>query len=155
MRRLSGVVLAGAVMMLPAFSQGHGSAFAQQAPQKTTFTGDMVIWAFNVPADKAADYEAVLAKLKEALTKSERPETKQQLAGWKILKNAQPQPDGSLVYIHVISPVVKDADYSIVNIVYDAFKDPAEQKAFYDQYRGALKGALFMIQGPIAADFSK
>jgi hypothetical protein len=155
MRRLFGLLLAGAIMLLPAFSQGHGTVFAQAAPQKTTFTGDMVLWAFAVNADKTADYEQVVAKLKEALSKSERPEAKQQLAGWTVMKNAMAQPDGSLVYIHVISPVVRDADYSIVNIVYEVFKDPAEQKAFYDSYRGALKGALFIIQGPVTSDFSK
>lgn len=153
MRRLCGFILAGAMMMLPAFSQGH--AFAQQAPQKTTFSGDMVIWAFNVNADKAADYEAVVAKLKDSLAKSEKPEAKQQLAGWKVMKNAMPQPDGSLVYIHIISPVVPEADYSITNIVYDVVKDPAEQTKFYEQYRGAVKAALFMIQGPLTADFSR
>jgi len=155
MRRLSGLLLAGAIMLLPAFAQGYGIVFAQAAPQKTTFTGDMVLQAFAVNADKTADYEQVVAKLKEALSKSERPETKQQLAGWKVMKNATAQPDGSFVYIHVLSPVVRDADYSIVNIVYEVFKDPAEQKAFYDLYRGALKAALFVIQGPITSDFSK
>jgi hypothetical protein len=155
MRRLSGLFLAGAILMLPAFSQSHGTVFAQAAPQKTTFTGDMVLQAFAVNADKTADYEQVVAKLKDALSKIERPEAKQQLAGWKVMKNSTAQPDGSFVYIHVISPVVRDADYSIVNIVYEAFKDPGEQKAFYDLYRGALKGALFVIQGPITSDFSK
>jgi hypothetical protein len=70
------------------------------------------------------------------------------------MKNAMPQPDGSIVYIHVINPVVKEADYSITNIVYDVFKDPSEQKAFYDSYRGAVKAALFLIQGPVAADLA-
>ena len=153
MLRLSGFLLVGALIVPGMFS--HGTAFAQQAPQKTTFTGDMVVWAFSVPADKATDYEAVLAKLKEALMKSERPEAKQQLAGWKVMKNAQAQPDGTVVYLHVIDPVVKDADYSIINIVYDAFKDPADRTAFYELYRGALKGALFMIQGPQTANFAK
>ena len=155
MRRLSGFLLAGAIMLLPAFSQGI--AFAQQAPQapqKTTFTGDVALWAFNVNADKAADYEAVIAKLKDALTKSDKPEAKRQLAGWRILKNSQPQPDGSLVYVHVIN-VVPEADYSITNIVYNVIKDPAEQRAFYDQYRGAVKAPLFVIQGQTTADFSK
>jgi hypothetical protein len=150
MRRLSGILLAGAIMTL-AFSQ---SAFAQQAPQKTTFDGAVALWAFNVPGDKAADYEAVVAKLKEALSKSELPEAKQQLAGWKVIKNAQPQPDGTLVYVHVID-VVPNADYSITNIVYSVFKDPAEQRAFYDLYRGAVKAPVFLILGPLAADLSK
>jgi hypothetical protein len=114
-----------------------------------------VLWAFAVNADKTADYEQVLAKLKEALTKSEKPESKQQLAGWKIMKSKDAQPSGEAVYIHVISPVVPEADYSITNIVYDVFKDPAEQKAFFDTYRGSVKAALFLIQGPNVADFSK
>ena len=153
MRRLSGVLLAGAVLILPAFSQ---SAFAQAAPpQKTTYTGDLVLAAYVVNADKVADYEKVMATLKDALSKSTRPEAKQQLAGWKVIKNATPNPDGSIVYIHVISPVVKDADYSILNNIYVTVKDPAEQKAVYDMYRGALKQALFVIQGPMVLNLSK
>ena len=155
MRRLSGLLLAGAIMMLPAFSQSHGTAFAQQEPEKTTFTGDMVLWAFAVNPDKTADYEGVLAKLKEALERSEKPETKQQLAGWKVMKASTPQPTGEIIYVHVINPVVRDADYSITNIVYDVFKDPAEQTAFFETYRGAIKAALFLIQGPVSADLSR
>jgi hypothetical protein len=152
MRRLSGVLLAGAVLILPAFSQ---SAFAQAAPQKTTYTGDLVLAAYVVNADKVADYEKVIATLKDSLSKSPRPEAKQQLAGWKIVKNSANQPDGSALYVHVITPVVRDADYSITNLVYEVVKDPAEQKTFYELYRGALKQALFVIQGPVTADFSK
>jgi hypothetical protein len=71
------------------------------------------------------------------------------------VKNSAAQPDGSALYVHVISPVVKDADYSITNLVYEVVKDPAEQKAFFELYRGALQKPLFVIQGPISADFSK
>ena len=151
MRRLSGVLLAGAVLILPAFSQ---TVFAQSAPQKTTYTGEVVLAAYTVNAGKDADYEKVIATLKDSLMKSERPEAKEQLAGWKIVKNSAAQPDGSSLYVHVITPV-KDADYSITNLVYEVVKDPTEQKAFYDLYRGALKQALFVIQGPVTADFSK
>jgi hypothetical protein len=168
MRRLSGVLLAGAILVL---SQGHGHLYAQAgaaqpaetqaaaaqpaAPPKTTYTGDTVLLAFSVAPDKVADYEQVLAKLKDALAKSERPEAKQQMAGWKVIKVFTPNPDGSIVFVHTINPVIKDADYSITNIVYEAVKDPAEQRAFYDLYRGAVKQALFVIQGPVVADFSK
>lgn len=151
MRRLSGVLLAGAVLILPAFSQ---TAFAQAPPQKTTYTGEVVLAAYTVNAGKDADYEKVISTLKDSLAKSERPDAKQQLAGWKIIKNSAAQPDGSSLYVHVITPV-KDADYSITNLVYEVVKDPTEQKAFYDLYRGALKQALFVIQGPVTADFSK
>jgi hypothetical protein len=64
------------------------------------------------------------------------------------------QPDGSPLYVHIITPV-KDADYSITNLVYEVVKDPAEQKAFFELYRGALQKPLFVIQGPVTSDFSK
>jgi hypothetical protein len=155
MRRLSGVLLACAIFALPALSHGRGDLLAQTAPQKTMFTGDVVIQAFAINPDKTADYEQVIAKLKDALSKSEAPQAKQQLAGWKVIKNAMPNPDGSIVYIHVISPVVKDADYSIMNNIYSAVKDPAEQKAVYDSYRASMKAPLFVIQGPLVNDLSK
>jgi hypothetical protein len=137
--------------MLPAFSQ---NAFAQTPPQKTTYTGDVVLAAYVVNADKVGDYEKVMAMLKDSLAKSQRPEAKQQLAGWKVVKNAMNQPDGSALYVHVITPV-KDADYSITNLVYEVVTDPMERTNFYNLYRGALKQALFVIQGPVTADFSK
>jgi hypothetical protein len=56
--------------------------------------------------------------------------------------------------LHIITPV-KEADYSITNLVYEVVKDPAEQKAFYELYRGALQKPLFVIQGPVVSDFSK
>ena len=151
MRRLSGVLLAGAVLILPAFSQ---NAFAQAAPQKTLYTGEIVLAAYTVNPGKEADYEKVIATLKDSLSKSPRPEAKQQLAGWKVIKNSAAQPDGSSLWVHVITPV-KEADYSITNLVYEVVKDPAEQKVFYDLYRGALQKALFVIQGPVTAAVAK
>ncbi|HEY1306551.1 MAG TPA: hypothetical protein VGF24_23515 [Vicinamibacterales bacterium] len=151
MRRLSGVLLAGAILLLPAFSQ---NAIAQTPPQKTTYSGDMVVAAYAINADKVGDYEKVIATLKDSLTKSTKPEAKQQLAGWKVIKNSMPQPDGSIVYVHVIT-VVKDADYSITNLVYEAVTDPMERTNFFNMYKGALKQALFAIQGPLISDFSK
>ena len=65
MRRVSGVILAGAILILPAFSQ---RAFAQQAaaPQKTTYSGDLVIAAYAINADKTADYDKLVEKWVEA-----------------------------------------------------------------------------------------
>jgi hypothetical protein len=152
------MLLAGAIvaLSLPTYAAPAPAAeAAQDAPQKVTFNGDVVLWAFIVPPDKTGDYEQVLAKLKSALQKIERPEAKQQLAGWKVIKNSTPQGDGTILYIHVIDPVVKGADYSITNIVYEAFPDPKERTAFYELYRGAIKGVLFTIQAPIVNNLAK
>ena len=153
MRRLSGVLLAGAILILPAFSQ---TAFAQAAPpQKTTYTGDVVLAAYVVNADKIGRLREGDGQAEGRAVEVDAPEAKQQLAGWKVIKNAMPQPDGSSLYIHIITPVVKDADYSITNLVYEVVTDPTERTNFYNLYRGALKQALFVIQGPMVSDFSK
>jgi hypothetical protein len=157
MRRWSGVVLASALVLIPAASPDHGRVFAQAAPapQKTTFTGDTVVLVYAVNQGKEADYEKVLEALKGALQKSTAPEAKQQAAGWKVFKSEKPlTPDGLPAYVHVINPVVKDADYSIVNIVYSVSSDE-EKRTFYDLYRGALKGPLSLIQGPAVSDLAK
>jgi hypothetical protein len=141
-------------MMLPAFSQ---SAFAQDAAaqpaaqqpaaQKVTYDGDTVLIAYSINPGKDADYEQVLTKLKDALAKSTDPKAKEQAAGWKVTKLAKPlTQDGASTYLHVISPVVSGADYSIVNIVYAASTDD-EKRAFYELYKGALKGGLMQWSG--------
>ena len=152
MRRLSGVVLAGAMLLLPAFSQ---SAFAQAAaPQKFTIDGEIAVLSVSVNAAKSADYETVLAKLKEVLMKSEAPEAKQQAAGWKVVKASKPMADGNVIYMHIISPVA-GADYSVLQSIYAVVKDPMEQKALYDLYVGAGAKNLSLGTGSVVADFSK
>ena len=162
MRRLSGLLLAGA-MLVPAFSQSLVAqdaaaaqpAAQQPAAQKLTYEGDTVIIAYAANPGKDADYEQVIAKLKEALAKSTNPQAKEQAAGWTVTKLAKPlTPDGSSTYLHVISPVVKGADYSIVNIVYAASNDE-EKRAFYELYKGALKGGLVQWNGTTVANLGK
>src|SRR5262245_61248013 len=101
MRRLSGVLLAGAILLLPAFPQGP-SAHAQQAaaPQKLTFEGDFALWTVAIKPDKTADFEKIMSKLKEGLMKSANGDRKQQANGWKIIKLPKPLPDGNIAYVH-------------------------------------------------------
>lgn len=152
MRRLSGMVVAGAMLVLPLFSlsaQAQEAAGQAQAaaPPKTTYTANTVIVIYSVNPGKDADYEQVMAKLRDALNKSTAPEAKQQLAGWKVVKSEKSLTnDTSSSYLHIISPVVKGADYSIVNIVYSVSTDD-EKRAFYDLYKGALKGAISQMTG--------
>jgi hypothetical protein len=152
MRRLIGVCVAGAVLMLPAFVQQAG--VLAQAPQKTTIEGDVALLNYAIRPDKTADYEQFLSKLKEALTKSTAPEAKQQLAAWKVVKMAKPLPDGNILYTHVVTPVA-GADYNFLQLMYAVFTDPTEQKAIYDLYRGALAGNLGMQTGSLALDLGK
>lgn len=152
MRRLSGFLLACAILVLPVFSQ---LAFAQAAPPpKFTIDGEFAVLMVSVSADKTADYEQVLNKLKEVLSKSEAPEAKQQAAGWKIVKTLKPQPDGTHIYMHIINPV-PGADYSVLQSIYAVIKDPTEQKALYDLYVGAGSKNLSLLNGSVVVDLGK
>jgi hypothetical protein len=141
-------------MLLPAFSQGHGAAYAQ-APQAFTFDGDIALWSVSIKPDKTADFEQIMTRVREGLMKSEKPERKQQAAGWKVVKGATPLKDGSVVYTHVIHPVVKGADYTIMSILYEANPDPMEQRKLFEQYRGAFNANLGASAGTIAVDLAK
>jgi len=152
MRRLFGVGLAGAILMLPAFSQ-HAGVLAQ-APQKLMMEGDVALWTVAIKPDKTADFEKFVGKLKEALTKAGTPEAKAQLAGWKVAKMSAPGPEGTVMYTHVITPV-NGADYNLLQIMYAVFTDPAEQKALYDLYAGSLAKNLGILSGKVAMDLSK
>jgi hypothetical protein len=155
MRRLSGVVLAGALMLLPVvFSPDHGKAYAQ-APQTLTFDGDTALWSVTIKPDKTADFEQIMTKVKEALTKSDKPQRKEQAAGWRVVKGNTAMKDGSIVFTHVINPVVKGADYTILSILYEANTDPMEQRKLFEQYRDAFTANLGASVGNTVVDLSK
>jgi hypothetical protein len=140
MRRLSGLLLTGAIMLLPAFSQGHGGVRAQS--QALTFDGDTAIVTVAIKPDKTAEFEQIMNDVRAALMKSEKPERKQQAAGWKVVKSATPMKDGTIVYMHVINPVVKGADYTILAILYETTTDAAAQRAIFEKYRDAFAASL-------------
>lgn len=151
MGRLSGMLLAGALVLVPAFSQGHAGAqeAAPQAAPKLTFEGDTALWTVAIKPDKTADFEKIVGKLHEGLNKSDKPERKQQAAGWKVMKLAKPLPDGNIAYVHIINPVVPGADYTVMQALYEMFPD--ERQALYEMYRGAFAQNLSLAVGNMVA----
>ena len=86
-------------------------AFAQDRRRRRPvllLEGDAATITILIKPDKTADFEFVLGRLKEALAKSEKPERKQQAAGWTIYKTSQAV-NGNTAYIMIINPVVKGA----------------------------------------------
>jgi hypothetical protein len=119
----------------PAQQPAQPAQQAQSAVNTRTFPGDAGMILNFIKPDKTADFEAVMTKLKEALQKSEKPERKQQAAGWKIFKSPDPAGANTL-YVFVIDPTVKGADYSVANILAEAFP-PEQVNELYKQYAGA------------------
>jgi len=125
-------------------------ASAKPHPPAFTMSGDIALWTIAIKPDKTSDFERVLAKLRSALTHSSDPKRQRQAAGWKVIKIDKPMPDGNIAYVHVISPVVKDADYSILQTLYDEL--PKESQELYDLYRGAFAQNLALAAGSIVMD---
>src|SRR3954454_16423291 len=103
---------------------------AQAAPTARTFANDAGMVLNFIKPDKTADFEAVLAKLKEALNKSEKPGRKEQAKSWKVFKSPDPAAGGNALYVFIIDPAIKDADYTVSNILAEAFT-PAEVNELY------------------------
>ena len=159
MRRLFGVVVAAAMLLGPALVQNafaqEQQATQQQSSPPLTFDGEIALWSIGVNPDKTADFEQVLTKLKEALMKSGKPEAKQQAAGWKVMRGVTNPQTGQIIYTHVINPVVKGADYSIMSIIYEVFKDPEEQRKYFELYRGSFGQNLGANVGRVVTDLSR
>ena len=152
MRRLSGFLLAGALLLLPAF---HGDVALNAQSKELTFDGDTAIITVAIKPDKTADFEQIMKDLGAALMKSDKPERKQQAAGWKVVKSATPLKDGNIVYMHVINPVVKGADYTILTLLYEGNTDPAAQRAIFEKYRDAFAANLGGSAFATVVDLSK
>ena len=81
------------------------------------FTADAGIMFSVINPTKAADFEAVMVRVKEALAKSTDPKRKQQALGWRVFKGVEAGPGGNVVYMSFFDPPVKDAEYSVTDIL--------------------------------------
>ena len=128
-------------------------AAATQASTKRVFASDAGMVLNFIKPDKTADFEAVMGKLKEALQKSDHPERKQQAASWKVFKS--PEPAGAnVLYVFVIDPSVKDADYTVSNILAEAFPT-AELNVIYKQYADSYAQGQNIINLNLITNFGK
>lgn len=133
---------------------GSGAAPANaQEVQKFLLEGDVALWTVAIRADKTADFEQVLAKLRTALQTSDKPERQQQGKNWKVLRLKTPLPDGNVAYVHVVNSPVADADYAVMRILYEAYPD--EARAIYDLYKGAFVANMSLASGTTVMDVGK
>ena len=123
---------------------------AQAAPG-LTFDGDAGLILMQIKPDKTADFESAMAKLHEALMKTDKPERKQQAAGWKIYKSTDPGPGGNVLYVAVINPALKGADYTVAKILYEVF--PTEVQQLFPSYRDSFAAGLNRVNLNLVQDF--
>ena len=135
-------------MALAAFTlAGAGVASAQEpaAPAKPVLTldGDAAVVTFLIKPDKTADFESVMAKLKEALGKSDKAERKAAARRPEVLQVAHSRCNDSAVYILMVDPVVKDEEYDITRLITEVF--PVEVQEVFLKYKDSFAGRAITI----------
>ena len=120
-------------------------------PQIRAFTAPTGMIFNAVRPDRVVDFETVIGYLQDAMAKSTDPVVQQQATGWRVLKATEPGPNGTVLYVFVIDPAVKGADYGLGKILSDAYPDRIDQ--IWKLYQSALAGGgsllnLTPVQGP-------
>src|SRR5262245_19559369 len=123
----------------PAPAPPAGQNVVSPPPMGRVFASEQGLIFNAIRPDKVMDFETVLAKLRTALADSKDPVRNQQGWGWKIYKAAEPGPNASVLYVFVMDPAVKGADYCIAKILSEAY--PNEVMELYRMYTGAFATA--------------
>jgi hypothetical protein len=134
---------------------------AQPAPQAVAaknpymFATDGALLLNFIKADKVADFDMIVGKLKEALAKSEKPERKEQAKSWRVFKASEAGAGGAVIYVSVIYPAVKGADYTVSTILTEGFPaaEVNELLKKYSEAFGSPAGNLLNLT--LFADFGK
>jgi len=150
LRRIVFGLVVGTLSATTAFAQAAPAAAAQAAPTARLFASDAGMVLNFIKPDKTADFESVIGKLKEALNKSEKPERKQQAASWKVFKSPDPAAGGNVLYVFMIDPAVKGADYTVSTILAEAF--PTEVQTLYKQYAEAYASGQNFVNLQLISD---
>lgn len=125
---------------------GATSAFAQvvAAPPTAPATGAPVDYVFPTGAGmlifhvdplKVADFDAIVARIKDALSKADTATRKLQASNWLIYKSAE-KPGASQVYLFLFDPAVTGANYDPLLLLAEVL--PAEVQRIYEQMKNAV-----------------
>ena len=88
-----------------------------------------------IKADKTADFESVMTRLRDLLAVSSNEARRRQGAAWRVFRQATPLADGSVLYVSFLDPVVANAEYDVPRLLAEAA--PAEAALLYEQFRDA------------------
>ena len=116
------------------------------------FAAEAGIILSTVRPDRVMEFEMVLERIHEALSLSTDPVRREQAAGWKAFKQVEPGPNGSVLYVFVMDPAVKGADYTISKVLSEAFPD--EVREIFKLYTGSIVSQSLMNL-TLMGDFGK
>jgi hypothetical protein len=96
---------------------------------------------FTIDANGTAEFESLVARVKEALQKSSKAERKQQAEHWKLIKLETPPQGGNVTYFLVVEKVVKGTSYDMFKILSEELP-PADVQAIYEKVKPIFKAGI-------------
>ena len=120
----------------------------QQAPPtpaapkepRMALTGAAGAFMFVIKADQTANFEELVGKVKAAMTSSENPVRKQQAAGYRVFKAAEPSGANAL-YLCLVDPAIPAAEYDPLVILAESLGTNAgtpENQEMLKKYAGVF-----------------
>jgi len=147
--RRAGVIAIGVISVLLLSGTAHA-----QAPSPYMFPGGSGLVLNFIKPDKAADWEAMIDKIVQAMKASENPQRKAQATAWKILKSTEQPVKEAVLYFWRLEDAPTDAEYSMVKILQELF--PKEAAAMYKEYSDSyVPPAQQIFHLSLVKDFSK
>ena len=107
------------------------------------FASETGILLSPIVPGQAGVFEEVMDKVRQVLAKSTDPVQRQQAAGWKIYKAAEPFQTSTL-YVSIMSPAVKGAEYNVFELLQASMGD-AEARDTFQKFRSAFSGAQHVL----------
>ena len=92
-------------------SAGNATAVQTADPAAVTFATDTGLVLHAVKPASAADYEAAMAALQDAFSKSSDDHVKRVSAAWRVWKATEPDAKGNVIYVHTLQPTTAGVDY--------------------------------------------
>ncbi len=100
------------------------------------FATELGVFLIVVKSDKAAAFDAAMARLRQVLVASTDKTRKLQASSWRVLKSAEDPTDGAITYLWLIDPVAKTASYDPIAILKEL--SPADVQLVYDQLQSSI-----------------
>ena len=133
-------------------AQAPAAAQSAAVPATRPFTADAGIMFSVIKPDKVADFEMVMGRVKDGLAKSTDPQRKQQALSWRVFKGVEAGPGGNIIYIWLVDPPVKDADYTVTAILTEAF--PNEAQDLWAKYIACFVSGQTMLNLKLTTNMS-
>ncbi len=116
-------------------AQAPSAPVVPPVPAALPMAGPVGMVLHAVKADKTAEFEAVMTRLRDLLALSGNEVRRAQGAGWRVFRQATPLADGAVLYVSFLDPVVANAEYDVPRLLAEVA--PTEAAQLYERFRDA------------------